>query len=76
MIVLSNIPWCYAKGFCENRTIFQCHSLSSRDPSLSSRDPYFPVAWTGFQETVCSGHLCHTFVVADLQTRILVCSGA
>jgi hypothetical protein len=69
MTVLSDIHQCCARGFCGNHTIFRC-------PSLSSRDPSFPVSWTGFRETVCSGRLCHTLVVADLQTRILICFGA
>jgi hypothetical protein len=65
MIVLRDIHQCCARGFCGNRTIFWC-------PSLSSRDPSFPVSWTGFHETVYSGHLCHTLVVVDLQTQILL----
>jgi hypothetical protein len=69
MTILSDIHRCCAKGFCGTRTIFRC-------PSLSSRDPSFLMAWAGSQETVCSGRLCHTLVVADLQTRIPVCSGA
>jgi hypothetical protein len=41
MTILSNIHRCCARGFCGNHTIFQ-------SPSLSSHDPYFLVAWTGF----------------------------
>jgi hypothetical protein len=43
---LSDIHQCCARGFCGNHTTFQC-------PSSSSRDPSFPMAWTGFLEVVC-----------------------
>jgi hypothetical protein len=69
MTILSDIHQCCARGFCGNRTIFQC-------PSLSSCDPSFPIAWTGFHQTLCEGRLCHTLVVVDLQTQTLICSGA
>jgi hypothetical protein len=32
-----------------------------------SDDRSFLVAWNGFQETICYGHVYHTLVVADLQ---------
>jgi hypothetical protein len=41
-----DIHRCCARGFCGNCTIFRC-------PYLSSCDPSFPMAWTGFWKTVC-----------------------
>jgi hypothetical protein len=45
MTILSDIHQCCARDICGSHTIFQC-------PSLSSRDPSFLMAWTGFWKTI------------------------
>jgi hypothetical protein len=69
MIVLRDIHQFFSRVFCGNYTTLQC-------PSSSFPYPYFPMAWTSFQEAICEGCLYHTLVVADLQTQNPICSGA
>jgi hypothetical protein len=69
MNVSSNIHRCCARGFCGSHTTSQRHSLSLLYH-------FCLVSRNGCLEVVGEGCLYLDLVVADLQARIPICSGA